>query len=375
MERVAVLCRHPRNSENCSRLRLMSDTPSPINRDFLFELLSQAAPSGAERRAADVWKKEAATFARVSEDHYGSVYAELGPENGPAIALMGHLDEIGLIVSHVDDKGHLSVLGVGGWDPQVLVGQRIRLLAPGGDLLGVVGKKAIHVMEAEERTKASKLEDLWIDVGLDADEVKAKVPVGTYGVIEQGPVMVGNKVVSRALDNRVGAFIVLEALRALKDVELKHRIVAVGTSQEEIGVFGAQTSAYRLDPVAGIAVDVTHETDQPGVSEKKYGVAPFGSGANLSVGPMTNPTLLRQLTEAAGRENIPYTLSASGRYTGTDADALTLVRAGVPTGVVSIPNRYMHSPSEMVDERDVKACIDILAAWIRGLEETLEFTR
>ncbi|GAA5502979.1 putative aminopeptidase YsdC [Deinococcus xinjiangensis] len=348
---------------------------SPINREFLFALLSEAAPSGLERRAADVWLAEASRFARTREDHYGNVYAELGPEDAPAIALMGHLDEIGLIVSHVNDSGFVSVLGVGGWDPQVLVGQRIRLLAPEGDLIGVIGKKAIHVMDAEERTKASKLEDLWIDVGLSPDEVKQRVPVGTYGVIEQAPLMVGNKVVSRAIDNRIGAFIVLEALKAVKDVPLKHRIVAVGTSQEEMGPFGAHVSGYALDPVAGVAVDVTHETGQSGVKKEKYGDVPFGSGANLTVGPMQNPTLTRQMIEAAQAEGIPYTLSAAGRYSGTDADSLTLVRGGVPTAVVSIPNRYMHSPNEMIDEADAKACIDLIAAWIRRLEEKPEFRR
>jgi len=348
---------------------------SLVNEAFLFALLREAGPSGSERRPADVWKREASAFARVSEDHYGNVYAELGPEGAPAIALMGHLDEIGLIVSHVGDEGFLAVLPVGGWDPQVLVGQRVRLLAPDGDLIGVIGKKAIHVMEAEERTKASKLEDLWIDLGLSKEEAQAQVPVGTYAVIEQAPVRVGDKIVSRALDNRVGAFIVLEALRALKDVDLRHRVVAVGTSQEEIGVFGAQVSSYRLNPVAGVAVDVTHETKQPGVNEKKYGVVPFGSGANLSVGPMQSPVIVRQMQAAAQTEGIPYTLSATGRYTGTDADALTLSRGGVPTAVVSVPNRYMHSPNEMVDGRDVKACIDIIAAWVRGLKEGPDFTR
>lgn len=346
-----------------------------INQDFLFDLLREAGPSGRERRPADVWKREAETFARVSEDHYGNVYAELGPEGAPVVALMGHLDEIGLIVSHVGDEGFLSVLAVGGWDPQVLVGQRVRLLAPEGDLIGVIGKKAIHVMEPEERKNASKIEDLWIDVGLGKEEAQARIPVGTSGVIEQGPIMVGDKIVSRALDNRVGAFIVLEALRALQGADLKHRVVAVGTSQEEIGVFGAQVSGFKLDPVAGVAVDVTHETGQPGVSEKKYGRVPFGSGANLAVGPTTSPAILRQMQAAAAAEGVPYTLSASGRYTGTDADALALVRAGVPTAVVSIPNRYMHSPSEMVDARDVRACIDLIAAWLRGLEAQPDFTR
>lgn len=346
-----------------------------LNQEFLFALLREAAPSGSERRAADVWKREAAAFARVHEDHYGNVYAELGPEDAPTVALMGHLDEIGLIVSHVGDEGFLSVLPVGGWDPQVLVGQRVRVLAPGGDLIGVIGKKAIHVMDPEERKNASKLEDLWIDLGLSKEEVQTQVPVGTYAVIEQDPIRIGSKIVSRALDNRVGAFVVLEALRALKDVALPYRVVAVGTSQEEIGLFGAQVSSYRLAPVAGIAVDVTHETRQPGVSEKKYGVVPFGSGANLSVGPMQSPVLLRQLTAAAQAEGIPYTLSASGRYSFTDADALTLSRGGVPTAVVSVPNRYMHSPNEMVDGRDVQACIALIAAWVRRLEEAPDFTR
>ncbi|WP_034386777.1 M20/M25/M40 family metallo-hydrolase [Deinococcus sp. YIM 77859] len=353
----------------------MSSQQQHINREFLFALLREAAPRGFERRAADVWKREASGFARVSEDHYGNVYAELGPEDAPAIALLGHLDEIGLIVSHVGDEGFLSVLGIGGWDPQVLVGQRVRLLAPDGDIIGVVGKKAIHVLDPEERKQASRLEDLWIDVGLSQEEARARIPVGTPGVIEQEPLWVGDKIVSRALDNRVGAFIVLEALRALGGEDLKHRVVAVGTSQEEIGSYGAQVGSHRLRPVAGVAVDVTHETRQPGVSEKKYGVVPFGSGANLAVGPLTSPVILRQMIAAAQEKEIPYTLSANPRLTYTDADTMILSRSGVPAAVVSVPNRYMHSPNEMVDARDVRACIDLIAAWVRSLDAEPDFTR
>lgn len=354
----------------------MSPDPSAvINESFLLDLLAQAAPSGFERRAADVWLREAATFARTDEDHYGNVYAELGPENAPAIILTGHLDEIGVMVSHVNDQGFVHVMNLGGWDPQVLVGQRIRLLAPGGDLIGVIGKKAVHVMDDEDKRKASKLEDLWIDLGLDAAEVRALVPVGTVGVIEQPTVKVGTKIVSRALDNRVGGFIVLEALRALKDTDLKHRVVAVGTSQEEIGSYGSKTATYRVKPIAGVAVDVTHETTQPGVKPEKYGVVPFGSGANLTVGAMVSPAILRQMQAAAAQDGIPYSVSASPTYTATDADTMILSGAGVPSMVVSIPNRYMHSPNEMVDARDVKACIDLIAAWIRTLDATPDFTR
>ncbi|WP_309570262.1 M20/M25/M40 family metallo-hydrolase [Deinococcus sp.] len=354
---------------------MTSAPPSDLNETFLLNLLAQAAPSGFERRAADVWLREAATFARTDEDHYGNVYAELGPEGAPAIILTGHLDEIGVMVSFVNDQGFLHVMNLGGWDPQVLVGQRIRLLAPGGDLIGVIGKKAVHVMDEEDKRKASKMEDLWIDLGLDASEVRALVPVGTVGVIEQPTVMVGTKIVSRALDNRVGGFIVLEALRALKDTALVHRVVAVGTSQEEIGSYGSKTATYRVKPIAGVAVDVTHETTQPGVKPETYGVVPFGSGANLTVGAMVSPVILRQMQAAATQAGIPCSVSASPRLTATDADTMMLSGAGVPSMVVSIPNRYMHSPNEMVDARDVKACIDLIAAWIMGLDGTPDFTR
>jgi putative aminopeptidase FrvX len=351
-----------------------------VNLDFFKALLNAAAPSGYEARAASVWRTEAEGFAdRVTEDHYGNVYAEINPpadgtESRP-LALMGHLDEIGLIVSHIDDKGMIAFLGIGGWDPQVLVGQRVRLLAEEGDILGVIGKKAIHVMEGDERNKASKLEDLWIDTALEADEVKRRVPVGTVGVIEQPPLEQNGHLISKAVDNRAGAFIVLEALRAMKTAGVSAHVVAVGTSQEEIGCFGAQVSGYKLNPSAGVVVDVTHETTQAGVNEKKYGVVPFGSGANLSVGAMVSPVIVRQMQAVAKAREIPVTLSASPRYTGTDADSLSLVRAGVPTAVVSIPNRYMHSPSEMVRLSDVQACIDLITGWAESLSGEQDYTR
>ncbi|AZI43343.1 M42 family peptidase [Deinococcus psychrotolerans] len=349
---------------------------SPLNTEFLLNLLREAGPSGYEARPARVWLKEAAQFARTRSDSYGNAYAEVGPEDGQPIILLGHLDEIGLMVSHIDDQGFLAFLNLGGWDPQVLVGQRIRLLAPGQDILGVIGKKAIHVMEQEERTKASKLEELWIDTGLSAEEVGQRIPVGTVGVIEQPPLLLGDKLVSKSLDNRVGAFVVLEALRQLAQQGVKRRVVAVGTAQEEIGLFGASVSSHALDPLAGIAVDVTHETKQPGVNEKKYGKSPFGSGANLSVGPMFNPKLTDAIQEVGRAKAIPFSVSATPRHSSTDGDALALTRGGVPTGVVSIPNRYMHSPSEMVQLSDVQACIDIIAAWVMSLPEgEVDFSR
>ena len=194
-------------------------------------------------------------------------------------------------------------------------------------------------------------------------------------MIEQPPFEQNGHLISKALDNRAGAFIVLESLRAMRAAGVTAHVVAVGTSQEEIGCFGAQVSGFHLDPVAGVVVDVTHETLQPGVEEKKYGVVPFGSGANLAVGAMISPVIVRQMQAVAKAQGIPVTLSASPRYTGTDADTLALARAGVPLAVVSIPNRYMHSPSEMVRLSDVQACIDIIAAWTGSLSGEQDYTR
>lgn len=344
--------------------------------EFLKPLLEAAGPSGFEARAAKVWADEAATFAhKVHTDHYGNVYAELNPDAGRPVILMGHLDEIGLMVSFVDDKGFISVLNLGGWDAQVLVGQRVRLLAQDGDLIAVIGKKPIHLMEGSEREKGSKLEDLWLDTSLDAEEVRRRVPVGTVGVIEQSVLTVGERVIGKALDNRIGAYVVLEALRQLQGAGLARRVIAVASAQEEIGAFGARVATFHLDPEAALVVDVTFETTQPGVDVKKVGRADFGSGANLSVSALTSPKVVQGLIAAATKHDIPYTLSANPRRTGTDADEVSLTRAGVPSGVVSVPQRYMHSPSEMVDLRDVRACIDLLSAWVRELPDRPDYTR
>lgn len=350
---------------------------SSIDQAFLLALLDAAAPSGRERRAADVWRQHAEKFARVSEDHYGNLYAEIGPEGAPAVVTMGHLDEIGVIVTNVTKEGLVQFLGVGGWDSQVLVGQRIRLLAPGGDIIGVIGKRPIHVMTPEDRNKVSKISDLWIDIGQDGETAEKLVPVGTYGVIEQQAIPMGDRIASRALDNRAGAFAVLEALRKAHEsgTELKHRIIAVGTSQEEIGLFGATIAAHHTRPVAGLAVDVCHDTDQDGVEAKTYGKSALGSGANLAIGPSINPVVAQQMADLADKNGVMYTWGANGRATHTDGDAMALSRNGVPTGVVSIPTRYMHSPSEMIDLRDLAAVIEIIAAWTLNVDVEDKFIR
>jgi putative aminopeptidase FrvX len=292
--------------------------------------------------------------------------------------LSGHIDEIGVMVTHVDDKGLLRFTGVGGWDPQVLVGQRVRLQTQDGEVAGVIGKKAIHVMEPEERKKVSEIKSLWIDIGArDADEAKGMVRVGDVGVVYQDLLELPNdRIASRSLDNRMGAFVVLEALRLLSEEEgVNAEVVAVASVQEEIGLYGARGAAFGLDPEAAIAVDVTHATDTPGVSKNENGDHPLGSGPVIKRATNLSPIVSDGLIAAAEEAGISYTLEADSRSTGTDADAIQFTRAGIATGLVSAPNRYMHSPNEMVELGDLEDCARLVSVYIKGLGPDTDFVR
>lgn len=342
---------------------------------FLMRLLTAPGPSGFEMRAARVWLEEAASFAVTSSDHHGNAYATINPGAPLRVLLVGHIDEIGVMVTHVDTDGFVSFASLGGWDARVLIGQRMRLLAHGGDLIGVVGIKPTHLMTSDERGKNVSLEDLWLDLGLEPDEVKAKVRVGDVAVIEQPPMQLGTRLVSKALDNRIGAFVVLEALRRLNELGCVHAVTALAASQEEIGSYGARIAAFTLEPHAAIVVDVTHETKQPGVSVKRLNELPFGSGANLTISALTNPSINRALQEIAAAREIKLTLTADPTVTGTDADQVTIARAGVPSAVLSVPLRYMHSPVEMADERDVESVIALMVAFVAQLPADVQFSR
>jgi putative aminopeptidase FrvX len=348
--------------------------------DFLRNLLDAPAPSGFETAAARVWRAEAERFADdVQVDVSGNSYARLASGGAPRIMLAGHVDEIGLMITHVDEDGFLYVDGIGGWDPQVLVGQRIRFLTRKGDVLGVVGKKPIHLIKPEEKEKAVKLQDLWVDVGArNADEARERgIRVGDPGVVDTHLVELGNRLIaSRAVDNRIGAFVVLEVLRALSRGDRPAaEVTAVATTQEEIGFNGggARPSAYRIDPQIAIAVDLTFSTDAPGVEKKQLGEHKLGSGPVLSRGSAIHPLMFERLAETAERENIPYTIQGSPRFTSTDADAIYLQRQGVATAVVSVPNRYMHSPNEVVSLDDVDATIQLVTAFCRGIRAEDDF--
>src|SRR5215210_1075257 len=314
--------------------------------EFLKKLLSIPGPSGYEGAAAEVWRAEAEKFAEVRGDRMGNSFATLNGGGVPRIMLAGHIDEIGLMVTHVEDGGLLRFQGVGGWDPQVLVGQRVLVQTKNGEVPGVIGKKAIHVMEPDERKKVSEIKSLWIDIGAkDGDEAKERVRVGDTGVVDQDLLELPNgRIASRSLDNRMGAFVVLEALRLLSEADgFDAEVVAVASVQEEIGLYGARGAAFGLDPDAAIAVDVTHATDTPGVSKDEHGDPALGSGPVIKRASNLSPVVTDGLIAAAGAEGMDYTLEADARSTGTDADAIQFARAGIATGLVSAPNRYMHS--------------------------------
>src|SRR4028119_249126 len=292
--------------------------------EFFKRLLSTPGPSGYEGAAAKVWREEAWGFAEVRGDRMGNSLATIGAGGAPRVMLAGHIDEIGVIVTHIDDGGRLRFTGIGGWDPQVLVGQRVRLRTQGGEVVGAIGKKAIHLMEPEERKKASQIKGLWIDIGAkDTDEAKGMVRVGDAGVLDQDLVELPNgRVVSRSVDNRMGACVVLEALRLLSEEEsLDAEGVAVACVQEEIGLYGARGAAFGLDPHAAIAVDVTHATDTPGISKDENGDHALGSGPVIARASNLSPIVSDGLIAAAEAAEIPYTLQADSRSTGTDAGA------------------------------------------------------
>ena len=359
--------------------------------ELLLELLRARGTSGHEAAPVAVWRRAAERFSQVSTDPIGTPQALLAPrkargarrsgaarERPRRLLVMGHIDEIGLIVTHIDDDGQLWFREVGGWDPQVLVGQRVTLDTADGPRLGVVGRKPIHLLRDEERKKVPELSDLHIDIGArDGEQARELARVGDVAVIEAAPARLPNgRLISRALDNRLGAYVALEAARLVAQAGgSAWELATVAAVQEETTFGGSRTSAFSLAPDAAIVLDVTHATDAPGVDVKPSGKHPLGSGPVISRGSTLHEGVFELLYATARKERIGFTIEASGRATGTDADAVHASRAGVPTGLVMIPVRYMHSPVEMVDLEDVAAAARLIAAAALALEPDTRFAR
>ena len=332
---------------------------------FLERLIETPSPSGYEDSAAALWEKEALSFtAEVRRDAHGNTDAVVNPGGTPRIMLSGHYDEIGFLVTHIDNDGFLWIAPIGGWDSQIAQGQRVVIRGRKGVVPGVIGKCPIHLMKEEARKQVAKIEDLWVDIGAkNRKAAEKRVEIGDPIVLDYGlKRLEGDVLAGRAFDNRAGAFIVLEAARALAGRAPKAEIHAVATVQEEIGLRGARTAAFGVDPQFAIAVDVTFATDHPSMGDamKHEGKVKLGGGAVITRGPNIHARLFDLLVETARKKKIKHQIIASARPTGTDANAIQVNRAGVATALVSLPNRYMHSPCELIDARDLEACVELI---------------
>lgn len=327
-------------------------------------LLTTPSPSGFERQIQEVvrtWAKPLADEVRT--DRHGNVIAALNPRGNPRIMLAGHCDQLALMVQHVDDNGYLYVQPMGGWDMQILLGQRLTVWAKEGPITAVVARKAPHILTNEERNKVPQFQDVWIDIGAkDRKESEGLVTPGDTVTVELSCKEMRNGLfTSPGLDDKVGVWVVMETLRLLAGQKLQAAMFAVSTVQEEIGLRGATTSAYGIHPHVGIAVDVTHATDTPGNEKKQLGDVKLGSGPVLTRGPNINPHVFERLQSAAQRRDIAVQVRGVPKATGTDANAMQLSRDGVATGLVGIPNRYMHSPVEVVCLNDLDKAAQVLA--------------
>lgn len=344
---------------------------------FLEELMSVPSPSGFEQPGQKVIRKHLAGIAdEIRTDVHGNTIAVLNPGAQTRVMLAGHVDEIGLMITHVTEKGFIHFAAIGGVDVALVPGSRVHVHGRKGDILGVIGKKPIHHMDEEDRKRVPKIRDLWIDIGAkDRKEVEKYCAIGdpvtwTYGFER----LLNDRVVARGFDDRIGAFVVAETLRTLAGRKPPVAVYAVSTVQEEVGLRGARTSAFGIDPQAGIAVDVGFATDFPDADQKTYGEVYIGKGPILSRGGNINPVLGRLIESTADKKDIPYQVVGEPRATGTDANAIQLNRAGVAAALVSIPNRYMHTPVEVVSLDDVSNAVKILAETIMAMKPGMDFT-
>jgi len=343
---------------------------------FLEKLMAVWCPSGFEEEAQAVVRERLAGHCdEIRTDVHGNVLAGLNVKAPLRVMLAGHVDEIGLMVVHIDDSGYLFFQSIGGFDVNVLVGQRVRVHGAGGTVQGVIGRKPIHLLTEEERKMPVKMEDLFIDIGArDGKDARQRVRVSDPVTLDaELKYLLNDLVAARGFDDRIGAFVVAETMRELFARKPRVAVWSVATVQEEVGLRGARTSAYGLDPHVGLAVDVGFTSDYPGVEKKKAGECRMGQGPIIARGPNINPVVFQGLERVAKARRIPHQFQAEPRATGTDANALQINRAGVAAGLVSVPNRYMHSPNEVVSLKDADNCIRLLTEYVLSLRPTDTF--
>ena len=345
--------------------------------EFLRRLIDAPSPSGYEQATRQVWHETVSVFAdHVHTDLHGNVIASRNPDGNPRLMFAGHCDELGLQINYIDDNGFLYFNTIGGHDPSLVPGRRVIVHATDGPVRGVTGRRAVHLTPRDQRGKAQKIEDIWIDIGVeDKDAVEELIRVGDPVTYDLGMQDLRNgQAVARAFDNKIGAWVVAEALRRINGESCTAAVFSVATVQEEIGLRGATTSAFGVDPLVGVAVDVTHATDHPNVNKVTAGDVSLTGGPVITRGANVNPVVERLLMESAEALDMKVQVEAEPRGTGTDANTIQLTRGGVATGLVSVPLRYMHTPSEIISLDVADQAADLLAEFAQRLTPEMDFT-
>lgn len=348
------------------------------SKQFLKNLLSQCSPSGFEQDIQKIWIDRTNKYAdSIHKDVHGNAIAILNPKSEFRIMLAGHCDEIGFIITHITKEGFLYFTAIGGIDAGVIPGSQVKIQTKSGLIDGVIGKKAIHLMEEEERKEVLSLKKLYIDIGAkDKKDALKSVGIGDAVAIAPNLIELKNNIFSsKGCDNRTGAFVVSEVLRLLNQnkKQLKTSVYSVSTVQEEVGLRGAVTSSFGINPQVAIAVDVGHATDTPDVDKNAHGEVLIGDGPILNKGPVINPKLGELLISTAEKQKIPYQMRALGRPGGTDTGMIQLSREGVATALVSVPNRYMHTSVELCSYDDIRHSAELIAATILAIKPNTNF--
>jgi len=361
----------------CTEARFAPQIMNTDSKDFLKRLVETPSPSGYEHDVQKLVRERIRPWCNsVRTDVMGNVFGIRNPKGKPRIMLAGHCDQIGFIVQYITDEGFLHIEPIGGVDPVVATSQRVSIMTRRGLVPGVIGRKAIHLMDDEDKKKVPKIHDLYIDIGATSKEDALKVvSIGDAGIFLQPYLDLANRrAVSMAFDNKMGTWIVTETLRLLHRREFGACVIGVSTVQEEIGLRGATASAFSSEADVGIALDVAHGTDTPGIEKKQAGDFHIGKGPMIFRGANINPRVFDLLLFAAKAKKIPYQVASAARGTGTDANPMQLSRGGMATGLLSVPLRYMHTPNELLSLEDLENTARLLAAFCTNLKRDQDFT-
>lgn len=350
------------------------------DQEFLFDLLSTPSPTGFETRGQKKWMSYVKKHSNaVESDTYGTAWATVkGAKEGSSIMIESHADEIGFITKNITKDGYIHIDRIGGSDVAVARGRRIHILTEKGDIPGIIGNTAIHIRDREKDEIAPKVHELYVDVGATSakDVEKMGIRVGQPAVCIDPPMLLGkDTIVGRALDNRLGGYIIAQVLRNVSGVKKKQECTLYGVNsvQEEIGGYGAKMVTHRLLPSLAIVIDVTHATDTPGIEHSKHGNITLGGGPSVTHGTCNHPEVVKRLMDVAKKEKIALQHESSSRYSGTDTDQVYHIQEGIPSALISIPLRYMHSVVEMAHKKDIDNTIKLLTAFVQSVKSSENF--